>query len=67
MTCDCGHVFCFKCGGDAHAPVTCDLMEKWIKKRRVEYASLVDCKDLIALNVKVSGFKKNIMPFYLEN
>lgn len=30
--CECGHVFCFKCGGPAHSPATCDMWKQWEKK-----------------------------------
>ena len=30
--CHCGHRFCFSCGENWHAPVTCKLLRKWMKK-----------------------------------
>ena len=33
VRCDCGHSFCFKCGGEDHEPVQCDLLEKWMRRR----------------------------------
>jgi IBR domain, a half RING-finger domain len=27
--CECGQVFCFKCGGPAHSPATCDMWRQW--------------------------------------
>ena len=28
--CNCGHVFCFKCGENWHEPVTCAKLEQWL-------------------------------------
>lgn len=30
ITCKCGHMFCFKCGLDAHLPVPCDLATRFL-------------------------------------
>ncbi|KAJ4454850.1 putative E3 ubiquitin-protein ligase dbl4 [Paratrimastix pyriformis] len=30
--CRCGHLFCFRCAAEAHAPATCDMVEKWTMK-----------------------------------
>ena len=30
--CDCGHLFCFSCCENWHAPVNCKLLKKWKKK-----------------------------------
>ena len=32
VACTCGHRYCFACGGDWHAPVTCAMLKKWAKK-----------------------------------
>jgi ariadne-1 len=31
--CECGEVFCFKCGGAAHSPATCDMWKRWQLKQ----------------------------------
>eukprot|EP00463_Aulacantha_scolymantha_P004102 TRINITY_DN5083_c0_g1_i1.p1 TRINITY_DN5083_c0_g1~~TRINITY_DN5083_c0_g1_i1.p1 ORF type:complete len:172 (-),score=16.58 TRINITY_DN5083_c0_g1_i1:3-518(-) len=31
IKCNCGHVFCFSCGLDAHLPVPCDLAMKFLQ------------------------------------
>merc|ERR1712173_56460 len=30
--CNCGHLFCFSCSENWHAPTTCKLLRKWKKK-----------------------------------
>jgi ariadne-1 len=32
VACSCGAEFCFKCGDEPHAPVSCTLLEKWVDK-----------------------------------
>lgn len=34
VTCKCGHTFCFQCSGNAHDPLWCEMLAKWIKKNR---------------------------------
>jgi ariadne-1 len=30
--CSCGMKFCFRCGKESHAPVNCDMLDKWLAK-----------------------------------
>merc|ERR1712156_97326 len=30
--CNCGYLFCFSCTANWHAPVTCDILKKWLKR-----------------------------------
>ncbi|TVU23614.1 hypothetical protein EJB05_25989, partial [Eragrostis curvula] len=30
--CDCRHAFCFRCGEEAHRPVTCETVRRWLAK-----------------------------------
>ncbi len=32
VKCDCGEVFCFKCGEESHEPVTCENLVQWKEK-----------------------------------
>lgn len=32
VKCPCGSHFCFKCGKESHAPVTCERLESWLEK-----------------------------------
>ena len=34
VPCRCGHVFCFRCGEDAHRPASCDTARAWVAKCR---------------------------------
>merc|ERR1719253_1215594 len=36
VDCSCGHRFCFGCCEEAHQPVTCQTVRKWIEKNRNE-------------------------------
>lgn len=36
ITCECGNVFCFKCGREGHRPCQCELVEAWIVKNNSE-------------------------------
>jgi ariadne-1 len=29
--CECGKTFCWKCGEDAHTPITCEMLPKWFE------------------------------------
>lgn len=33
VSCDCGHVFCFSCKNEAHAPASCRAAKEWVAKR----------------------------------
>lgn len=32
VVCECGMKFCFRCGSEAHQPVDCVMLEKWLEK-----------------------------------
>ncbi|TVU23618.1 hypothetical protein EJB05_25994, partial [Eragrostis curvula] len=32
VACECGHAFCFRCGEEAHRPVTCGTVRAWLAK-----------------------------------
>ncbi|TVU23613.1 hypothetical protein EJB05_25988, partial [Eragrostis curvula] len=32
VACSCGHSFCFRCGEEAHRPVTCETVRRWQAK-----------------------------------
>ncbi|CAL1390492.1 unnamed protein product [Linum trigynum] len=34
VVCDCSHEFCWNCAEDAHRPLNCATVEKWIRKNR---------------------------------
>ncbi|TKW34632.1 hypothetical protein SEVIR_2G318200v4 [Setaria viridis] len=34
VTCKCKHVFCFRCGEDAHRPASCETTRAWVDKCR---------------------------------
>jgi ariadne-1 len=36
VTCECGNVFCFKCGREGHRPCQCELVEAWQVKNTSE-------------------------------
>jgi ariadne-1 len=36
VTCECGNVFCFKCGREGHRPCQCELIESWQVKNTSE-------------------------------
>ncbi|KAI5082911.1 hypothetical protein GOP47_0002654 [Adiantum capillus-veneris] len=36
VTCDCGHNFCWKCSEEAHRPVECTTVARWILKNSAE-------------------------------
>merc|ERR1712096_415293 len=60
--CNCGHKFCFRCQGEAHLPVDCDLIRKWDIKSTSEsenikwiFANCRECKKCHRTIEKVSG------------
>uniref|UniRef100_A0AAF5HXV3 RBR-type E3 ubiquitin transferase n=1 Tax=Strongyloides stercoralis TaxID=6248 RepID=A0AAF5HXV3_STRER len=32
ITCQCGFVYCFKCGHEWHEPLHCDIFKRWLRK-----------------------------------
>uniref|UniRef100_A0A061SJL9 RBR-type E3 ubiquitin transferase n=1 Tax=Tetraselmis sp. GSL018 TaxID=582737 RepID=A0A061SJL9_9CHLO len=40
VVCQCGHAFCFACGEEAHRPVLCETVKKWILKNCAESENL---------------------------
>jgi len=36
VKCRCGYAFCFKCGEESHAPVSCDQLSAWLEKCKNE-------------------------------
>lgn len=57
-TCTCGHSFCFNCSADQHDPISCNLIEKWLKDDNDETVMYITkytkgcpkCKSLIEKN-----------------
>jgi len=37
VTCLCYHSFCWNCGEEAHTPVNCEIVAKWMKKTSSEF------------------------------
>lgn len=60
IKCKCGHVFCFECGEQWHAPVICSILRLWISKSVDDSEStkwiLVNTKDCPKCN---SAIQKN--------
>ncbi|XP_074280140.1 putative E3 ubiquitin-protein ligase ARI5 [Silene latifolia] len=40
VECDCSHCFCWNCGEEAHRPVECKVVAKWVAKIRSESKDL---------------------------
>jgi len=41
VTCKCGYIFCFSCGGESHLPCTCDINKKWTIKSSSESENIL--------------------------
>lgn len=56
--CLCGHSFCFNCNADHHDPISCSLIEKWLKDNNDDTVLYITkhtkgcpkCKSLIEKN-----------------
>jgi ariadne-1 len=48
ILCKCGFAWCFKCGNDAHQPLTCEALAKWKEKDNSES----DNADWLLVNTK---------------
>lgn len=48
VACRCGEMFCWACGEEAHRPVDCETVKKWVEKTSVESENL----NWILLNTK---------------
>lgn len=40
LTCVCGHLFCWNCLTEAHRPVDCETVKKWLRKNSAESENL---------------------------
>ena len=57
VTCDCGTTFCFQCSQEWHEPLTCALLNRWVKKYSGDSESMkwvsVNTKDCPKCNAAI--------------